>query len=171
MPIGYILPVSITFALLSWSLILLWYVHPALKNRPLAQRIEPFLLMHSFRYIGLMFLLPGVTAEALDSRFAVPAAYGDLLAAVLALLALAAIRWRASQALLLVWVFNIWGMVDLINAVARGILFTPDGHLGATFWIPAVLVPLLVVTHGYVFWLLLRHGSLRLTGGQVPASA
>ena len=157
MSIDLILPISITFSLVSWSLIMLWYIHPFLKKYPLEQVLLPFLILHSFRYVGLMFLVPGVTTEILDTRFSHPAAYGDLIAAILAFIAIAAIRLKASWALASVWLFNIWGIADLLNAVARGILFTPDGHLGATFWIPATIVPLLLVTHIYIFILLVRH--------------
>ena len=98
-----------------------------------------------------MFLIPGVTAEILDSRFSHPADYGDLAATALALLSIMLLRMNARGAILSVWVFNIWGFVDLINAVVRGMIYTADGHLGATFWIPAVIVPLLLVTHVYIF--------------------
>jgi len=157
MPIDFILPLSITFSLLTWSLIMLWYIHPLLKKYPLEQVLIPFLLLHSFRYVGLMFLVPGVTTEILDTRFSHPAAYGDLIAAILAFVAIAALRLKTGWALASVWLFNIWGMADLLNAVARGILFTPDGHLGATYWIPATIVPLLLVTHVYIFILLVKH--------------
>ena len=157
MPQQMILPLSITLAIISWSLIMYWYVHPVLKKYSLAQAIQPFLLLHSFRYIGLMFLVPGVTTELLDSRFSHPAAYGDLIAALLALFALATLRFRVRGSIVFVWLFNIWGTVDLLNAIARGILFTPDGHFGATYWIPATVVPLLLVTHAYLFFLLYKH--------------
>lgn len=156
MPIDFILPISITFALVAWSLVMYWYIHPLLKQYPLARALEPLLLIHSFRYIGLMFLVPGVTAEVLDPRFAVPAAYGDLLTAVLAFIAIAALRLKFSWAMGSVWIFNIIGLADLVNAVARGILFTPDGHLGATYWIPATIVPFLLVTHVYIFVVLFK---------------
>ena len=104
-----------------------------------------------------MFLVPGVTTEILDSRFAHPAAYGDLVAAALAFVAIGAIRLNANWAIASVWLFNIWGATDLLNALARGILFTADGHLGATFWIPATIVPLLLVTHAYIFILLIKN--------------
>lgn len=165
MPIDFILPISITFSLVAWSLITSWYIHPALKQYPVKQAIEPFLFLHSFRYIGLMFLVPGVTTGILDSRFSHPAAYGDLLAAVLAFVAIAAIRLNARWALASVWVFNIWGTADLLNAVARGMLFTPDGALGATYWIPATIVPLLLVTHAYIFVLLI--GGLHKNEGSL----
>lgn len=118
--------------------------------------MRPLLLLNSFRYIGLMFLIPGVTAGNLDMRFAWPAAYGDLLAVLLALTALGALHMHRLGGFVAVWIFNIWGLADLLNAVARGIMFTPDGALGATFWIPALIVPLLIVTHMYIFGRLLR---------------
>ncbi len=160
---AFILPISIIMGLLVWSLIFRWYVHPALRRRPLARALEPLLLLHAFRYIGLMFLVPGVTAEPLDPRFALPAAYGDLVAAWLALAAIGALRANLSRAMAAVWVFNIWGLVDLLNAVGRGLIYTDIGDLGAAFWIPATVVPLLLVTHGYLFWLLLGHRTRTAT--------
>jgi len=151
MPVDLILPTSILFALAAWTMIVAWYIHPLLKTMPLQRALEPLLLLHAFRYIGLMFLIPGVTAEILDSRFSHPAAYGDLAAAALALLSIMLLRMNARGAILSVWVFNEWGFVDLIKAVVRGMIYTADGHLGATFWIPAVIVPLLLVTHVYIF--------------------
>lgn len=155
MPDSLILPICIAMGVLTWSLVVAWYVHPVMVHRPLARALEPLLLLHAFRYIGLMFLVPGVTAAPLDTRFALPAAWGDLIAALLALAAIGALRVDARGALAIVWVFNIWGFVDLLNAVIRGLLFTQDGDLGATYWIPATIVPLLLVTHAYIFWLLL----------------
>lgn len=155
MPDAAILPVCIAMGVLTWSLVVAWYIHPVLGCRPLARALEPLLLLHGFRYIGLMFVIPGVTAAALDPRFALPAAWGDLIAALLALAAIAALRAGTRGATLIVWLFNAWGFADLLNAVVRGLLFTQDGDLGATYWIPATIVPLLLVTHAYIFWLLL----------------
>ena len=154
MPTDLILPIGFAFSLLAWSLIIRWYVHPYLRQYPLQQALTPLLLLHTFRYIGLMFLIPGVTAEILDTRFSHPAAYGDLIAAGLAFIAIGAIRINAKWALGAVWIFNIWGLLDLVNAVARGLLYNSGGDLGATYWIPAAIVPLLLVTHGYIFILL-----------------
>ena len=156
MPLDLILPVSMTLAVVTWSLILVWYVHPVLRHRRFAEAMQPLILLHCFRYIGLMFLIPGVTAEPLDARFAVPAAYGDLVASLLAFAALAALRASRPVALTVVLIFNVWGLLDLLNAVARGIAYTADGALGAAFWIPALFVPPLLVSHGYIFWHLLH---------------
>ena len=73
------------------------------------------------------------------------------MAAGLALMALFALRYNWKAAIPLVWIFNIEGTVDLLNAVGRGIMFNTDGHLGATFFIPIVIVPVLLVTHGMIF--------------------
>ena len=151
MPIEFILPLSMVMAVVAWSLIFKWYARPKLSQYGFADAMQPILLLHSFRFIGLMFLMPGVTAIPLDPKFAWPAAYGDLLAASLSLFALYAIRSHRLFALASVAVFNLVGFADLINAVARGIMFTPDGALGSAFWIPMLIVPLLLVTHVYVF--------------------
>lgn len=165
------LPMSIVMSVVSFTLVAAWYVMPMLTRRPLADALIPLLLFHSFRHIGLAFLIPGVTAEALDPRFAVPAAYGDLLAAVLALAAIAALRWQLALAIPLAWIFNIEGFLDLLNALYQGFRFTPDGHLGATYFIPAVIVPALLVTHVMIFILLLRSGPERTRSESSVANA
>lgn len=151
MPVALILPVSMVLGIVAWTLVFHWYVQPMLRDKDFAEAMRPLLLLHAFRFIGLMFLIPGVTAEPLDARFASPAAYGDLIAALLALAALDILHVNRKAGIAAVWVFNIWGLGDLLNAVARGLLYTPDGALGAAFWIPLLIVPLLLVTHVYIF--------------------
>ena len=92
----------------------------------------------------------------LASRVRTPAAYGDLIAAVLALLALAVLPSRLG--IVLVWAFNLWGSVDLLYAFYQGVIGVglEPGQLGAAYFIPTVVVPLLLITHGLVFRLLLR---------------
>jgi len=152
----FFLPISMVMSFLVFGFTAKWYVAPALVGLDRKAALTPFLLFHATRYIGLAFLIPGVTAEPLDPRFADPAAYGDLLAAVLALLALMALRLDWPIAVLLVWIFNIEGTIDLLNAVSQGLRYTQAGHMGATYFIPAIVVPALLVTHAIVFWLLLR---------------
>jgi hypothetical protein len=140
----FILPISIVMSIVSFTLIARWYLMPALRELPRAAALAPFLLFHSFRHIGMAFLIPGVTSQPLDSRFADPAAYGDLLAALLALLALLALRQKWPVAIPAVWLFNLEGFLDLLNALFQGFRYAPDGHLGATYFIPAVVVPALL---------------------------
>ena len=110
-------------------------------------------LPHAFRYMGMVFLVPGVVAQSLPGTFARSAAYGDLITALLALLALFALRTGWAWALALVWLFNVVGTVDLLNAVRQQNVVP---HLGAAWYIPAAFVPLLLVTHFMIFARLLR---------------
>jgi hypothetical protein len=113
---------------------------------------------HTFRFIGLSFLVPGVVSPSPPSAFAAPAAYGDLVVAMLAVAAAIALCRRASVATLLVWLFNVWGAADLLFAFYQA-LFTVQldaRMLGAAFFIPTAVVPPLLITHGLILWLLVR---------------
>jgi hypothetical protein len=156
MPPQALFGISIVLGFLVWGIVGARYIWPALRELPRADALRPLLLLHSFRYIGLAFLVPGVVSAELPAGFARPAAYGDLIAAVLALLALAALRSRLGIAL--VWVFNLWGTADLLHAYYQGRVGVgvEPGQLGAAYFIPTVVVPLLLVTHVLVFRLLLR---------------
>jgi hypothetical protein len=147
--------ISILFSFVAWGIVTWTYLWPALRNRPRAVAFRPLLLLHSFRFIGLAFLIPGVVSPDLPVAYARPAAYGDLIAAVLALLSLVALQSRMES--MLVWIFNLWGTADLIYAFYQGNLTKlTAGQFGATYFIPTVLVPLLLITHGIVFRLLLQ---------------
>lgn len=156
MPRDLILPLSIVMGLTIYGLIARWYVMPWIRSQSRTRALTPLLLLHGFRFIGLAFLIPGVTSQPLDPRFANPAAYGDLLAAVLALVAVVALRFEWPLAIPLVWVFNLEGTLDLLNALIQGLRYTEDGALGATFFIPMVIVPALLVTHVLIFIILWR---------------
>ena len=123
---------------------------------------RPILLLHCFRFVGLAFLLPGVVSSDLASAWALPAAYGDLGAALLALLALACLRTTFGVAL--VWIFNVWGSADLLFAFYRGNqVGLEPGKLGAGYFIVTVLVPLLLLTHGLLFRILWRGNAVTVT--------
>ena len=94
----------------------------------------------------------------LPSAFAHSAAYGDIVAAMLALLSLASLPRRAG--IVFAWIFNLWGSADLLNAFyqANHAGLVP-GQLGATYFIPTLVVPLLLITHGLAFRILLNANS------------
>jgi hypothetical protein len=116
----------------------------------------PILLLHSTRHLGLMFLAPGATYPGLPPQFAYPAAFGDLLAAALALIAIPAVATRAPSARWLVWVFNIVGTLDLVAAIALSTIHGAPPFMGPAYWIPAHWVPALLVTHAITFIVLGR---------------
>jgi len=131
-----------------------WYVAPRLAALPLHAALMPLVFPHAFRHVGLVFLQPQVVGPDLQREFAVPAAWGDLLAALLAILALIALRNRWSSAIGLVWLFNVVGTLDLIYAVFKGV--TLNVVLHAAYYIPTFAVPALLVTHAMIFTMLLR---------------
>ena len=106
--------------------------------------------------MGLAFLVPGLVAQPLPSSFATPAAYGDFVTGLLALLSLVALRGRWGLALPLVWLFNTIGTVDLLNALRQA---EAVPYLLTTWYIPTFLVPLLLVTHFMIFTRLIRRGT------------
>lgn len=158
MTIPLIWGVTVAFGLLSWGVFAAQYIWPAISKWQRAEALRPILMLHGFRYIGLAVLVPGVVSPELSATvFARGLAYGDLAAATLALIGLAALRTRWAGAL--VWIFNIFGTADLLNAFYQGSLLSlPEtpGSLGAAYFIPVFGVPLLLVTHVLVFRLLMR---------------
>ncbi len=142
-------------SLVVWGLIAKWLLAPWLEKKLPHDALFWLILPHVFRYMGMVFLVPGVVARPLPGAFATPAAYGDLVTGVLALLALIALRTGWVRALALVWLFNIVGTVDLLNALRQANV-VPD--FGAAWYIPTLFVPLLLVTHFMIFARLLRRG-------------
>jgi len=137
------------------------YIWPRLRIMDRDDAILSLVAPHMFlRFIGLSFLVPGIVSPSLPAGFAVPAAYGDLVAGILAITTTIALSRRASVATLLAWVFSVWGAADLLFAAYQSPHVQIDpGTLGAAFFIPTAIVPPLLVTHGLIFWLLLRSKS------------
>ena len=142
-------------SLVVWALIAKWLLAPWLEKKSPHDAFFWLTLPHAFRHMGMVFLVPGVVARPLPEAFATPAAYGDLVTGVLALLVLIALRTGWARALALVWLFNIVGTVDLLNALRQP---DPIPDFGAAWYIPTLFVPLLLVTHFMIFARLLRRG-------------
>ncbi len=144
---------QLIFSLIVWGLIAKWIAAPWLQTLSRRQALFWLTLPHAFRHIGMAFLVPGIVLQGLPENFAIPTAYGDLISAVLALFALSALRSGRTGALLLVWIFNIVGSVDLILALSHAEAIP---YIGAAWYIPTFLVPLLLVTHFMIFIRLLQ---------------
>jgi hypothetical protein len=149
---------SIAFSCIAWGIVFAQYFWPELRLRPRADALRPLLVLHSFRFLGLAFLVAGVVSPDLPWAFAASAAFGDILAATLAMLSL--LFLQSGTGVLLAWIFNVWGSVDLVNAFyqANATGLSP-GQLGATYFIPTLIVPLLLITHGLMFRVLLQPRS------------
>ena len=163
--------ISLLLGFVVWAMIGARYLWPALRAKPRTEALRLVLLLHAFRFIGLAFVVPGVVSPELPDAFAIPAAYGDLATCLLALLAIATLGSRLG--ITVVWVFNIIGTVDLLNAYYQanrlGVGMRP-GLQGAAYFIPTVLVPLLLVTHALVFRILLgTHAAVGRHAGESAA--
>ena len=151
----FILSVVGTFV--AFSVLTRLYIWPAVRKLPTYEALKILTLPHAFRFIGLSFLFPGVVSPELPSTVSIAAAWGDVGAAILALLSIAALTWRWSFAIPLVWIFNLWGTIDFLYAYYNGIVLEIEpGLFGAAFYIPTMIVPALLVIHALIFLILLR---------------
>jgi hypothetical protein len=149
---------SIAFGFVAWGVVAKQYIWPKLRPLQRAEALRPLLILHSFRFIGLAFLVPGVVSPDLPSAFAHADAYGDIVAATLALLSLASLS--RGPGVVIAWIFNLWGTADLLDAFYQGNnAGLVPGQLGVTYFIPTLVVPLLLITHGLIFRILLQHQS------------
>ena len=141
-----------------WLLCFGAYIWPRLKSLDRVEAQRAIATLHSFRFFGLVFILPGMVGPNLPSGFATFAAYGDLATAILAILALLAVRTRVFFGPLVLG-YSLVGIVDLAADYCHGIrLGLPElaGQLGAAYAIPIIYVPLLMITHLAALYLLVR---------------
>ncbi len=146
--------ISVALSFVAWSVFGALYIWPSLRDRSRADALRPLLMVHAFRFVGLAFLVPGVVAPELPVAFARAAAYGDLVACLLALAALGTLRGNLGVAL--AWTCNLWGTFDVLDAFYQaGTSGLAAGQLGAAFFLPTLVVPLLLVTHFFMFRILM----------------
>src|SRR5258708_5553462 len=149
--------ISYAVAFLVFGLIGKWYLWPAIKGREPKIALAPLLLYACLRVNGLMFLMPGLVSPDLPRAFAVPTAYGDVTAAVLALLALAGLRSGSILAAPAVWLFNVVGFLDLVYANVSTFKDNVDPtQLGVSYYLAVLNVPAMLVVHVIIFVYLLR---------------
>lgn len=161
MPTANLFTAQLVSGYIAWLLCYRAYLWPRLKSMDPADAHRAIATLHSFRFFGLVFLVPGVVGPHLPQSFAVFAAYGDVATGILAILALLTFRVRPLFWLFVVG-FNAVGLADLVLDYAHAIhadLPATAGELGAAYAIPIIYVPLLMITHIAAFYLLLRHPS------------
>jgi hypothetical protein len=153
-----IFQLQLVLGYVAWLLCFRAYFSPKLTSMNRVQAQRAIATLHSFRFFGLVFILPGIVGPNLPASFATFAAYWDLATGILALLALLTVRIRPLFWLFVI-AFNLLGTLDLVvdyyHAIKVG-LPALAGQLGATYVIPVIYVPLLMITHIVAFYLLLR---------------
>lgn len=155
---AYIFTLQLVLGYVAWVLCYRAYIGPRLRTMDSVAAHRAIATLHSFRFFGLVFVMPGVVGQNLPESFAALAAYADLATGVLAILALLTVRLRA-----LFWsfvvAFNVVGMADLLIDYYHAIhAHLPDvaGELGAAYVIPVIYVPLLMITHVAALRMLVR---------------
>jgi hypothetical protein len=149
MPTGLLFLIQLILGYVAWLLCFMAYGLPKLRSMDRMQVHRAIATLHSFRFFGLVFIVPGVVGPDLPPGFAMAAAYGDFATGLLAILALLTTRVRP-----LFWFFvvsfNLVGIGDLVADYAHAIqggLPAQAGALGAAYAIPVLYVPLLMITH------------------------
>ncbi|MFZ0305463.1 MAG: hypothetical protein WAL75_22425 [Terracidiphilus sp.] len=146
----------------AWLLCFATWILPKLRSMGRVEAHRAIATLHSFRFLGLIFILPGVVGPALPARFATFAAYGDFATGLLAMLALLTVRVRPLF-WLFVCAFNVVGAADIVIDYIHGMragLPALAGQLGAAYAIPIIFVPLLMITNVFALYWLIRPQSL-----------
>ena len=151
-----ILTVNLVLSTLVFAIAARLYLLPRLPELDAKAVVLPILLLHALRHLGLMFLAPGAVFPGIPAQFTYPAAFGDLAAAALALIAIPAVVRGSRLGRPLVGLFNLEGTVDLIDAIVLATVYDAAPYMGPAYWIPAFWVPTLLVTHYVVFVILGR---------------
>jgi hypothetical protein len=165
--------IHLVLGYVAWLLCFGAYIWPRLRSMDHVEAQRAIATLHSFRFFGLVFILPGVVGN-LPAGFTTFAAYGDFATGLLAMVALLAVRIRPLFWLFVV-TFNVVGVVDLIVDYYHATqldLPAHAGELGASYAIPIIYVPLLMITHVAAFYLLARSQptALRVLSGYSAAS-
>ena len=158
MSVETIFRIHLVLGYVAWLLAFGAYIWPKLKAMDHIEAQRAIATLHSFRFFGLVFIVPGVVGPDLPQSFATSAAYGDFATGVLALLALASVRMRPLFWALVV-AFNLVGIGDLLTdyyLASMAGLPAVAGEFGAMYVVPIIYVPILMITHVASLYLLLR---------------
>ena len=144
---------QLVLSLIVFSMLAKWSVGPWLSTKSLKIALMILIAPHAIRHLGLTFLVPSVVDPELSSSFAMAVGYGDLISGLLAILSLVALRRNWGAAIPIIWIFNIVGSLDLMNALSQA---ESVPYLAGTWYIPTFWVPILLVSHVMIFIRLLR---------------
>lgn len=153
---GQILIINMLLGIILWVYIFRKYYKPLIYSNSFINLIRPLVIFHAFRFIGLIFLIPTVTTPDLSPVFTIPGAYGDFITSIIAIISLLVLSYNIKYSLPLIWLFNIIGSLDLLNGIFIGATNNIGQTLGSGFYIVAIMVPALLVTHFYIFKLLIN---------------
>ena len=153
----FALCIQSTFSLVAFALIARWHVSPWLATRSREDALVPLLWTQVFRYAPLALYATGQVDSRIPPDVAAAVAFGDLISAVLALVALVAVKRRAQGAIALVWLMSIVGIADLVFATYKAVgARMYEFSMGGNWYILNFYVPILVVSHVMVLHRLIQ---------------
>ncbi len=141
-----------TFSLVAYGLAAWWYLVPRLARLPREIALVPLVWIHVLRIAGGTILAPGAVGDAVPMDFRTMIGYGDMLTALLAMVALVALRLRVRYAIALVWLFVLVGLIDTVNAIIESMRYSVFNFpLGVNWVIVTSYVPALLVSTVLIF--------------------
>jgi hypothetical protein len=141
-----------TFSLVAYALAAWWYLVPRLARLPREKALVPLVWIHVLRIAGGTILAPGAVGDAVPMDFRTMIGYGDMLTALLAMVALVALRLQIRYAIGLVWLFVLVGLIDTVNAIIESMRYSVFNYpLGVNWVIVTTYVPALLVSSVLIF--------------------
>lgn len=148
-----------------------WFLAPALAKLTPVAALQALLVVHCFRFISPISLVPGVTVPGSSVEFTYPQVLGDVTSAILALITIAALRSGRRNAIALVWFTNLFGAFDLTVVTVQGLRFDFAEHVGGMFYVVVWFVPWLLVSHVVIFSRLLQRAPLGVEPRRMGAAS
>ena len=152
----YLFAIQFVWFLVVWATIAKLFVSPFVQRFELNDKFSIWLLPQLFRVLGVGLLVQNLAPD-LPYSFALPAAIGDSITSILALFSIIALQNKWTSARSLVLVCNVIGSLDLAIALAHAAVIKAPNYLTAQWYVPAAIVPLMIVSHVMIWRMLFRY--------------
>ncbi len=149
----YLLVFQFAWFLLAWAAVTKYFILPNLSKKNRLDALAMMIAPQMFRVLGVGLLVANIS-PGMPLSFAIPTAIGDTVTAVLAFSAVVALKKRLASAIPLLWITNVFGSLDIVVALIGAIRIGAAEHLNAQWFVPAFVLPLMIVSHVTVFFLL-----------------
>jgi hypothetical protein len=153
-PAARLLALFMLFSVCAWSVVAWVHVVPAIDRRSKREALLIVVMPHMFRTIGAMAMFPGLSS--VPEEWALPLAWGDGTTAMLAMLSMVALKRSWAHATKLVWVFNLFGLLDMLHNGYGAAHLEVAPQMGPIAYVVGFGVPGMLVLHILVFRTLLR---------------
>lgn len=153
-----ILNMQAAAGLIAFTFAFRWWVLPILSKRDIYGALLPMVFIHSFRYLGMVFMVDTQVYDAFPDDLAFTVGVWDYSTAILAIITSIALKNKWKGAITLTWIFNLVGFIDLLVAFPQvfGIEFY-NFDLGTMWWAFVTIGVVNVISHIYIFNRLIKN--------------